>query len=434
MIEDINITNKSPEFDKAFNVLNDSSDNLFITGKAGTGKSTFLEYLKTHTKKKIAVLAPTGVSALNIKGQTIHSFFKFKPRLLTRDSIKAKRDNRIYKKLQMLVIDEISMVRADVFDAIEYFLRINGPEVGKPFGGVQICVIGDLFQLPPIVSFAEKEVFYNMYENPFFFASEAFNMANFGVVEFNEVYRQSEEYFVRLLNRVRIGDVNQKIIDFVNNRCAFSFENEKKLSVTLTTTNKIADQINLQRLQKISSEEFCYEGKIIGDFLLKEDKLPAPLNLKLKVGSQVMFTRNDPKKKWVNGTIGTVTRLSENRIIVEVEDANGKLSHEVKKEVWESVEYSYDNASDKVKEEVKGEYLQYPIITAWAITIHKSQGKTLDDVVIDLGYGAFASGQLYVALSRCRKFEKIILKRPITYKDVRCDYNVVKFSRGFVGN
>ena len=195
MIKGINITEQSPEFNRAFGILNDSSDNLFITGKAGTGKSTFLEYFKKNTKKKIAVLAPTGVAALNIKGQTIHSFFKFKPRLLTRDSIKVKR-NKIYEKLQMLIIDEISMVRADVFDAIEYFLRLNGPKKGEVFGGVQICVIGDLYQLPPIVSFNERDIFYNIYRNSFFFASEGFAMANFGVVEFHRVYRQSEGFLL----------------------------------------------------------------------------------------------------------------------------------------------------------------------------------------------------------------------------------------------
>lgn len=424
------VTEQSEEFNKAFEILNDSADNLFITGKAGTGKSTFLEYFKKHTKKKIAVLAPTGVAALNIKGQTIHSFFKFKPRLLTSDHIKKKFNAKLYQKLDMIIIDEISMVRADVFNAIEYFLRLNGPKSGEPFGGVQICVIGDLYQLPPIVSFAEKDIFYNLYKSSFFFDSEAFEMAKFGMVEFHKIYRQSEEYFIKMLNDIRTGDISQQALDFINTRYNAN-HNEQEGAVTLTTTNKIADKINVFKLGQIQQQEFSYMGKIIGDFLLKEDKLPAPMELKLKVGSQVMFTRNNMQKKWVNGTIGRVVLLSEKEIIVEVEKNGKKKNYNVEKEMWESIEYSYEEGSEKIKEKVKGQYLQYPLVTAWAITIHKSQGKTLENVVIDLGYGAFASGQLYVALSRCRTFEKIILKKPVTYRDVKCDLNVVQFSKSF---
>jgi len=426
MTLNIDLSSQEPQFKHAFEILDKTQDNIFISGKAGTGKSSFLDYFKENSKKKMAILAPTGVAALNIKGQTIHSFFKFRPRFIAKENIKVKAKNKIYKKLELLVIDEISMVRADIFDAIEYFLRLNGPKTGEPFGGVQICVIGDLFQLPPIVSYAEREIFFNFYQNSFFFASNAYQMANFGHIEFKKIYRQSEEYFIRMLNAIRQGNINQKGLDFINKRCVENKQNAES-SITLTTTNKVADTINQQKLKELATEEFSYKSKIIGDFNISEDKLPAPEKLILKVGAQIMFTRNHIYKNWVNGTIGKVVRLKENEIIVEVKEDGVPRIFNVKIEVWESISYELDSKTEKIKEKVKGQYFQYPLIPAWAITIHKSQGKTLDDVVIDLGNGAFASGQLYVALSRCRKFEKISLKRKIGFNDIKCDPNVIEF-------
>jgi ATP-dependent DNA helicase PIF1 len=422
----------SPEFLRALDILQNSTDNLFITGKAGTGKSTFLEYFRKQTKKNVAVLAPTGVAALNVKGQTIHSFFKFKPHLLTKDSIKIKRDRKLFSKLDMLIIDEISMVRADVFDAIEYFLRLNGPKQGQPFGGVQICVIGDLYQLSPIVSYAEREIFHQLYKTPFFFSSDAFALANFGVVELKKIYRQSEGDFIEALNKIRTGDSGRATIDFINQRYGKAGL-EADTQVVLTTTNLIADSINSRKLAELSTPEYIYQGTLTGDFGLDNDKLPAPQTLRLKVGAQVMFTKNHQSKRWVNGTIGIVTSLTAKEIVVTTKKNDKIYSYTVEKETWETVRYSYDEALSTINEEVKGEYSQYPLTPAWGITIHKSQGKTLESVVLDLGSGAFAPGQLYVALSRCRTFDNITLKNPISPRDVRCDINVVNFSKEFVG-
>lgn len=425
----------SAEFIQAFDSLEHSEDNLFITGKAGTGKSTFLEYFRNNTKKRIAVVAPTGVSALNVKGQTIHSFFKFKPRLITPDSITTKKDNKLYKNLDMLIIDEISMVRADVFDGIEYFLRLNGPDRGEPFGGVQLCVIGDLYQLPPIVTSQERDMFFRWYKSPFFFGAEAFNLAQFGVVELTKVYRQSERNFIEALNRIRTGDNSKPILDFINQRYVPEAEQpQTQNSIVLTTTNKIADTVNQQKLDALSSPEFTYMGKIDGNFGVGDDKLPAPQELRLKVGTQVMFTKNHQNRKWVNGTIGTVESLSEREIIVSVKKGKKTYCYNVPQETWETVKYSFDEEEDKIVEDIAGEYKQYPLMPAWGITIHKSQGKTLDHVVLDLGAGAFSPGQLYVALSRCRSFEDLYLKKPITYRDVKCDNTIVQFSQEFVNS
>lgn len=430
---DLSEIDRSPEFMRAFDILEDSTDNLFITGKAGTGKSTFLEYFRKHTSKNIAVLAPTGVAALNVKGQTIHSFFRFKPRLIMADSIKSKRDKKLYHKLDLLIIDEISMVRADLFDGIERFLRINGPRRGEPFGGVQLCVIGDLYQLPPIVSHVERDVFFQLYRTPFFFSSAAFELANFGVVELKKIYRQSEDRFIDVLNRIRHGDTSETTINFLNQRYGKNNDIKDDMPVVLTTTNRIADTTNAQKLAQLSGPEFTYKGSSDGTFALQEEKLPAPQELKLKVGAQVMFTKNHSARKWVNGTIGIVESLSEKEIVVGVRKNGQAYSYTVPKESWETVRYTYDEMSESITEEVTGEYCQYPLMPAWAITIHKSQGKTLDAVVIDLGYGAFAAGQLYVALSRCRSFDQIVLRKPVTGHDVLCDHHVVSFSNAFVG-
>jgi ATP-dependent DNA helicase PIF1 len=422
----------SPEFSKAFEILNNSSDNLFITGKAGTGKSTFLEYFRQNTKKRVAVVAPTGVAALNVRGQTIHSFFKFRPQFFDKTSIKVKKDRKVYAKLDMIIIDEISMVRADLFAAIEHFLRLNGPKQGQPFGGVQICVIGDLFQLPPIISYNEREVYYSHYHTPFFFGCEAFDMANFHLLEFEKIHRQSEKDFIEVLNKIRIGDVSQETLTFINKRHSYiPQESGNKSQVILTTTNQIAEQINQEKLTAIKSEEFKFTAKMSKNFAVNENRLPAPKELRLKIGAQVMFTKNDQKRRWVNGTIGTVTYLSKDDITVTVSKEERSYNYNVPKEQWETIKYNFDAIENKIKEEIVGEFIQYPLMPAWAVTIHKSQGKTLDHVVIDLGAGAFASGQLYVALSRCRTFDNIILKKPVQANDIKCNNNVIEFTREY---
>lgn len=422
---------RSAEFVEAFDLLEYSQNNLFLTGKAGTGKSTFLQYFRSKTTKNVVVLAPTGVSALNVKGQTIHSFFQFKPRLLTPDNISIKRNNKLYQKIDMIIIDEISMVRADVFDAIDRFLTLNGPNKGEAFGGVQICVIGDLYQLPPIVSRNEIDIYQQLYSSPFFFSSKAYQSNDFDVIELSKIYRQSEYEFINTLNKIRSGDVSVDILDYLNSRLKKYDEIRDKTPIVLTTTNYNADNINSSRLSRITSPEFVYEGKAKGSFALGDDKLPAPKDLKLKVGAQVMFTKNGTNKKWVNGTIGVVTKLTADKITVTVKEDGGELSHVVAKESWETFKYKLDSEADKINEEKTGSYSQYPLICAWAVTIHKSQGKTLNSAIIDLGSGAFAAGQLYVALSRCKSFQNIVLHKPVRPLDIKCDEDVIEFMSGF---
>ncbi len=415
------------EFKQAFNLLENSSESLFITGKAGTGKSTFLEYFRRKSKKNIVVVAPTGVAALNVRGQTIHSFFRLRPGFIDIEAVRKKPEKKAYTKLEVLIIDEISMVRADIFDAIEKFLRLNGPKKGEPFGGVQICVIGDLYQLPPIISRDESEIYHRFYSSPFFFCADSYDNANFNYMEFSHIFRQTEGGFINLLNKIRAGERDRRILDYINQRYVSESELEGESTIVLTTTNRIADNVNNVRLSALSGTPKLYDGDIEGDFNLSGNRLPAPEQLSLKVGSQVMFTKNDQSKRWVNGTIGTVVGMSGLTIDVAIRKTTGVKTYKVEREIWESIKYEFDVTENKIIEKVTGEYRQFPLMLAWAVTIHKSQGKTLDSVIIDLGRGAFAAGQLYVALSRCRTFNKIILRNKVNFNDIICDNRVIEF-------
>jgi len=413
------------EFERAFEMLERSSQNIFLTGRAGTGKSTFLDYFRKHTKKQIAVVAPTGVAALNVGGQTIHSFFKLPPKYidLQDPSIIQKSRSRLYQKLEVLVIDEISMVRADIFQGIDAFLRLNGPKKGEPFGGVQLCVIGDLYQLPPIVRRDEQAFFNTRHATPFFFSTESFAQANFTRIEFREIFRQADNRFIELLNRIRQGDTGAEVLAAINARVA-PLESLPPGALTLTTLNSTADSINEARLAALPGIEYRFQGALEGNFGLSGDRLPAPELLRLKMGAQVMFTRNDHRqKRWVNGTLGTVCGLNSEEISVDI----GSRRVRLETEQWDMLRYAFDPAMGKVVEQSVGSYTQFPLMPAWAVTIHKAQGKTLDRVVIDLGNGAFAPGQLYVALSRCRALERIALRKPATAADIRCDTRVLEF-------
>lgn len=417
-------------FAEAWELLEHSSENVFITGKAGTGKSTFLNYIRSKTGKNLAVVAPTGVSALNVKGQTIHSFFGLDPHFIDIDKIGRRRNKQLYKNLELLVIDEISMVRADVFSALEKVLRVNGPVEGAPFGGVQICVIGDLFQLPPVVTRDESEVFHAFYETPFFFSSPAFEWANFTLVKFDEVFRQSDVPFIRALNKLRVGYADEPLLSFLNER-AGQTPPEDQETVTLCTTNKMAEAMNKKRLASLDIEGVVYKGKTSGKEGWGRSTFPAPEKLELKVGAMVMFTKNDPDKRWVNGTLGRVESLNKKDVEVTILDGPLPKKVTVTTEKWSAIKYVYDEENEALKEEEVGSYQQLPLMLSWAVTIHKAQGKTLDWVTIDLGSGAFAPGQLYVALSRCRQFEHIYLKRPVRHRDVLCDGRIKKFIADF---
>ncbi len=411
------------EFQQAFDQLEKTENNIFLTGKAGTGKSTFLHYFRGLTKKNIAVVAPTGVAALNVSGQTIHSFFRLKPSFVDVTALKPNR-SRILKELELLIIDEISMVRADVFDGIDHSLRLARKN-NLPFGGVQVCIIGDLFQLPPVVSREEKAFYEQYYASPFFFCTNAYKEGDFKTIQFNTIHRQNDSAFIGILNAIRAGTCDAAELEALNSR-----HNPKATpavgTLVLTTTNALAEDINNTKLAKTTGKARSYAGKSSGDFGMKGGRLPAPEALQLKIGAQVMFVKNDSEGRWVNGSIGIVQKLESESITVSIGDS----VHEVKPEKWKSVGYEFEEEEGKIVEKTLGTYTQFPLNLAWAITIHKSQGKTLERVIIDLGSGAFAAGQLYVALSRCKSLAGIALKQPVTHTDIRCDEQVIEFMNG----
>lgn len=415
-------TQFTPEFSEAFDLLEHSKRNLFLTGKAGTGKSTFLHYFREHTEKKIAVVAPTGIAALNVLGQTIHSMFRFKPGFIHTGDLKYDR-RKLFKELELLIIDEISMVRADVFDAIDHFLKLARKN-DEPFGGVQICAIGDLFQLPPIVSSEEKTFFAQYYASPFFFATKAYEAADFSAIQFQTIHRQNDETFINVLNAIRGGTCSEHELGILNNRL-HPRATPAPGTLVLCTTNALADNLNESHLSKLPHSPRQYTGELKGDFGLSGIRLPASQELALKMGAQVMFVKNDSDGRWVNGTIGIVTAMGSDTIEVKVGDRH----YDVEREKWKTVGYEFSEIHDKIVEKPLGTYTQFPLQLAWAITIHKSQGKTLERVIIDLGNGAFAAGQLYVALSRCKTLNGIALKQPVSHSDIRCDSAVVAFMR-----
>lgn len=408
------------EFVQAFDVLEFSSENVFLTGKAGTGKSTFLKYFREHTTKKIAVIAPTGVAALNVNGQTIHSFFRFKPSFINIADMKPIKRS-VFREIELLIIDEISMVRADVLDGIDVSLR-HARKNDKPFGGIQVCVIGDMFQLPPVVS-REEQVFYGQfYASPFFFAAHVYAKANFRRIAFETVHRQHDDVFIGVLNAIRAGACSAQDLAVINAR-HIARATPAEGTIVLTATNAQAEKLNASKLDALAGDCYLYEGEVRGEFGLSGARLPAPEELELKVGAQVMFVKNDTQGRWVNGTLGQVVALADDGVTVRV----GEQTFDVEPEKWQALGYDYDEAQNAIVEKTMGSYKQFPLMLAWAITIHKSQGKTLERVIIDLGHGAFASGQLYVALSRCKTLQGIALKQPVSMSDVRCDKDVIAF-------
>src|SRR3989338_4139502 len=365
------------EFKKALEVMEHTSKNVFITGKAGTGKSTLLNYFRAHTRKKVVVLAPTGVAALNVQGETIHSFFRFKPDI-TLQKIKklSGKRGRIFNEIDAIIIDEISMVRSDLLDCADKFLRLNTAGSKRPFGGIQMIFIGDLYQLPPVVTSSEKDIFRSHYQSQYFFDAAVFKEFPMEFIELEKIYRQKDEKFIGLLNAIR--------------------------------NNSITDE----------------------DLALLNRRVGADSALRLAVGAQVMLLNNDTAGRWVNGSLGEITKIKSNReenadsILIKLAEGN---IEEVFPFSWEIFHFSFNETSSMIEAETVGSFTQYPLKLAWAITIHKSQGKTFDRVIIDMGRGAFAHGQTYVALSRCRSFEGISLVRPLRKSDILMDRRVVRF-------
>ncbi len=414
------------DFTQAYELMENTNKSIFITGKAGTGKSTLLKHFKDNTEKKVVILAPTGIAALNVGGSTLHSFFKFPPRPIQASEVKAvsRKRSQLYKKIDTIIIDEISMVRSDMMDVIDHFMRLNGKKSKEPFGGVQMIFIGDLFQLPPVVSNEEEaKLFTTTYNSPFFFSAKVFDEIQLDFIELTKVFRQSEQEFIHLLNSIRNNQATSSELKQINQRYQPQFElNIKEIYITLTTTNSIASQINTAHLEKLSTREYKFEGKITGKFA--KGTLPTDSVLSFKTGAQVMFVKNDSDGRWVNGTLGRIKKITTEQIQVETPD---KKIHTVKQSKWEIPAYKFDEKGQKLTTDIIGSFTQYPLKLAWAITIHKSQGKQFDKVIIDLGWGAFAHGQLYVALSRCKTLDGLILKTKVRQKDVIVDDRVREF-------
>ncbi len=421
----------NPEFRRALDIMETTRSHIFITGKAGTGKSTLLDYFRNSTRKKVAVLAPTGVAALNVLGQTIHSFCRFKPDI-TLDKVKklSVKASALYKNLNAVIIDEVSMVRADLLDCVDKFLRLNGPHPRKPFGGLQMIFIGDLYQLPPVVTSAEQSVFSTQYESPYFFSSHIFNDPKFDMefVELEKIYRQTEEDFILLLNAIRNRSVTDEDIGRLNRRLDPTFvPPDEDFYIHLTSTNDLAYQRNQEKLALLPGRTYRYQGHRAGEF--DKSHLPTDDILELKPGAQVMMVNNDSNGRWVNGSIGRIAGIEKVKsapdvLTVELQDG---FEVEVEPYTWELFKLNYDVNAGKLFSETIGSFTQYPLRLAWAITIHKSQGKTFDKVVIDIGRGTFAHGQVYVALSRCTNFQGIILKKEIRKPHIRMDWRVIKF-------
>lgn len=430
-------------FKRAIDLMQNTQTPLFITGKAGTGKSTLLDHFILNTAKKCVVLAPTGVAALNVKGQTIHRFFNFyidvTPEKIKKKEIKP-RNAKLIKALETIIIDEISMVRADILDCIDTLLRMYGRDSSQPFGGVQMIFVGDLYQLPPVVNRDENEIFETHYDSPYFFSARVMKDLVFDIVELEKVYRQKDLEFVELLNRVRNNGTTEEDIAVLNTRVIMSGgplphvpgggDRKSDLTITLTSTNAGAATVNETTLAGLPGRTYESLAEISGDFT--KEYYPTETNLKFKMGSQIMMLNNDSKKRWVNGSIGVVTdytRDEEGADVVRIRLNGERDTVDVVPYLWEV--FKSKLVDGQIVSDAVGTFSQLPFRLAWAVTIHKSQGKTFDHVIVDIGRGTFATGQLYVALSRCTSFEGLHLKTPIKASHIRVDYRIPKFMTEF---